>query len=241
MPCPRLSAWKFAQCLVLVSLSLRPLAVVAQATPSAVPNATTDSSEGVVDDSGEELPYGELAPAALQLDESKASPLIQELYGATRETKVPNIVARITQAKSLIDSGADVKATDSMGRTALHWAIFGSSYANNQDTIVAYEEVASDLIKHGVDINHEDTFNDTALDYLLYSPNFEMQTLLIENGATSGFLAASFNFINQLEICKAPEGLNPSLRSSINHGPGGKSFPAAVSIAQDPATADGAQ
>jgi ankyrin repeat protein len=50
-----------------------------------------------------------------------------------------------------------------------------------------------------VDINHEDNYNDTALDYLLYSPNYEMQTLLIENGATGGFLVASFTFINQMD------------------------------------------
>lgn len=188
-----------------------------------------------------EVPDGELAPAAVHLDVSNASKLIQVLYAATRETKTQPTVDDLAQAKSLIDGGADVKATDSLGRTALHWAIFGSSYASNQALIVAYEETAAALIARGVDINHEDVYNDTALDYLLYSPNFEMQTLLIEHGASSGFLAASFNFINQLEICKTPEGLNPSLRSSINHGPGGKSFPAAVSIAQDPATAAGAQ
>src|SRR5450755_4792801 len=94
----------------------------------------------------------------------------------------------LTQAKSLLEGGADVKATDSLGRTALHWAIFGSSYASNQALIVAYEETTAALIAHGVDINHEDVHNDTALDYLLYSPNFEMQTLLIEHGASSGFL-----------------------------------------------------
>ncbi len=38
--------------------------------------------------------------------------------------------------------------------------------------------------------------NVPALDYLLYSPNFEMQTLLIEHGASSGFLAAFFHFLN---------------------------------------------
>ena len=128
----------------------------------------------------------------------------------------------------MIDSGADLKATDSLGRTALHWAIFGSSYASKQELIVAYEGIADALIKRGVDINHEDTYNDTALDYLLYSPNFEMQTLLIENGATSGFLAASFNFLNQLDICNTAAGQSGRPRV------GGKSFPAAVSIAQDP-------
>jgi hypothetical protein len=245
MPDSFLAAWRATRWLPLLFLSLGSIAITAQdSSPSSPPavtkDASPDNSQGAVDDSGEELPYGELAPAALQLDESKASPLIQELYGATRETKVPDIVARLTKAKSLIEAGADLKATDSLGRSALHWAIFGSSYANKQDTIVAYEEVANDLIKHGVEINHEDVYNDTALDYLLYSPNFEMQTLLIESGASSGFLAASFNFIHQLDICNTPDGSALSIRSSANHALTGKSFPAAVSIAQDPTVATAA-
>ncbi len=54
------------------------------------------------------------------------------------------------------------------------------------------------MIERGADINREDVYNDTALDYLLYSPNFEMQTLLIEHGASSGFQAAFFHFFNQV-------------------------------------------
>jgi ankyrin repeat protein len=245
MPNNFLPVWSGAWLLPLVFLSLGSIAVTAQdatpassqASPQAVTDASPSSSQELLEETGEELPYGELAPAAVQLDESKASPLIQELYAATRETKIPLIVDHLTKAKGLIDAGADLKATDSLGRTALHWTIFGSSYANKQETIVAYEEVASDLLQHGVEINHEDVYNDTALDYLLYSPNFEMQTLLIENAATSGFLAATFNFLHQVEICNIPEGGTLSVRSSANHAMGGKSFPAAVSIAQDPAIA----
>ncbi len=36
------------------------------------------------------------------------------------------------------------------------------------------------------------------MDYLLYSPNFKMQTLLIEHGATSGFLAAFGHFFDEV-------------------------------------------
>lgn len=136
----------------------------------------------------EETPEDELSPAALQLDLSKASPLIRELYRATRETDERKILARIEHAKSLVD-GVDLKATDAQGRTALHWAVFGSSYATRQKVIVAYEEIADAMIGRGVDVNQEDFYQNTALDYLLYSPNFEMQTLLIEGGATNGFPA----------------------------------------------------
>lgn len=41
----------------------------------------------------EDAPEGELEPAALQLDVSSSSPLIEELYRATRETKEKEILA----------------------------------------------------------------------------------------------------------------------------------------------------
>ena len=56
----------------------------------------------------------------------------------------------------------------------------------------------------GVEINKQDVYQDTALDYLLYSPSFEMQTLLIENGASSGFLAAFYTFFNQVSTMLPP-------------------------------------
>jgi ankyrin repeat protein len=136
-------------------------------------------------------------PAAVTLDVSQESPLIAALYQATRATKEKDILAQLEIAKKLIDSGADVKAVDPQGRTALHWTVFGSSYNTKTKIIVAYEEIADSLIQKGVEINHEDAYQDTALDYLLYSPNFEMQTLLLENGATSGFLTAFYKFFTE--------------------------------------------
>ena len=158
---------------------------------------STPPTEASDDADTQEMPDDELDTAAVTLDVSHSSPLIQKLYQATRETKEQPILDRLTEAKKLIADGADVKATDQYGRTALHWTIFGSSYNTKPKIIVSYEEVADQLIQHGVEINHEDIYNDTALDYLLYSPNFEIQTLLIENGATSGFLTAFFHFFNQ--------------------------------------------
>jgi LssY C-terminus len=145
----------------------------------------------------EDAPEGELEPAALNLDVSNSSPLIEELYRATRETKEKEILAHIDQAKQLVDT-SDLKAVDSHGRTALHWAVFGSSYNIKPSVLVAYEEMADTLIQRGVDINKEDVYQDTALDYLLYSPSFEMQTLLIEHGATSGFLEASTHYVTEM-------------------------------------------
>ncbi len=146
--------------------------------------------------SAEEPPDEDLEPAAVQLDVSRTSPLIQVLYQATRETKEQPTLDRLSEAKKLV-ADSDIKAVDSQGRTALHWTIFGSSYTTKPKVLVAYEEIANALIERGVNINAEDAYNDTALDYLLYSPNFEVQTLLLENGASSGFLAASLRSFSE--------------------------------------------
>src|SRR4051794_12236934 len=169
---------------LLLFLTLAGLAFAQESPQTAAANA----------DSGykEEAPEEALAPAAMQLDVSRTSPLIQALYRATRETKEAPMLDRLSEAKKLIANKADVKALDAQGRTALHWAVFGSSYASRPAILVAYEEVADALIHRGVEINRQDVYNDTALDYMLYSPNFEMQTLLLENGATSGVLPTVF-------------------------------------------------
>ena len=146
----------------------------------------------------EEAPEEELAPAAVVMDVSQESPLLQTLYKATRETKEKDILARLAEVKKMVEAGADLKETDPQGRTALHWAVFGSCSTTKPNVLVAYEEIADAMIQRGVDINHEDMYQDTALDYLLYSPSFEMQTLFMENGATSGFLVASFRFFEQV-------------------------------------------
>jgi hypothetical protein len=152
------------------------------------------------DEIPEEVPEDELAPAALQLDLSTAPQIIQTLYQATRETKENDILARLEQAKRLIASGADLKATDPQGRTALHWAVFGSSYHTKQKVLVAYEDLANAMIDRGIDLNRQDVYQDTALDYLVYSPSFEMQTLLLESGANSGFLAGVYQVSEQCNV-----------------------------------------
>lgn len=182
-----------------------------KATPASPANkdaASQDSSETQPDaqpqdtqqqdDQQDESADEDLAPAAVQLDVSQTSPLIQELYRATRETKEKDILARIATAKTLIAT-SEIKSVDAEGRTALHWTVFGASYATRPSILVAYEEVADQLIARGVDINHEDAYQDTALDYLLYAPSYEMQTLLIEHGASSGFLAATYHFFDETE------------------------------------------
>jgi len=184
--------------ILAVGISDFSVAEAAQSNEQAPEAKASKAESNTSENSDEETAEDELAPAALQLDVSNLSPLLQELYRATRATKEQEILGHLTKAKELVDGGADLKALDPRGRTALHWAIFGSSYSTKPKVVVAYEEVADALIGKGVEINREDVYQDTALDYLLYSPSFEMQTLLIEHGASSGFLAAFYHFFDQL-------------------------------------------
>jgi hypothetical protein len=196
------------------------------AIPQQEPQATQDSQpqavETTVPDIPEEVPEEELAPAALEIDVSKQSPLLQTLYKATRETKEKEILARLAEAKALINSGTDLKAIDPQGRTALHWVVFGSSYSNKASVTVAYEELADAMIQRGIDINHQDIYQDTALDYMLYSPSFEMQTLLMESGATSGFLVATFRFFDEMQMqspaSDVPKAISLSRRADLSPG-----------------------
>ncbi|HEY2822515.1 MAG TPA: LssY C-terminal domain-containing protein [Candidatus Acidoferrum sp.] len=144
----------------------------------------------------EDADEGELEPAAVNLDQSATTPLIQELYQATRLTKEKEILEHLNKAQQLITNGTDLKGVDAQGRTALHWTVFGASYSTKPSTLIKYEEIADALVAGGVEINKEDIYQDTALDYSLYAPTFEIQTLLIEHGASSGFLAAYFQFFN---------------------------------------------
>ena len=200
-------AWKSRTLLLALCtvIAVMPSTVVTRAIAAGEPFSDDQDQKAAKADSkadSEEEAEDESAPAALEIDVSTSSPLIQELYQATRQTKEKDILDHLAKAKKLLDDGADVKATDAQGRTALHWTIFGSSYNVKTSILVAYEQIADALIARGVDINREDVYQDTALDYLLYSPSFEIQTLLIENGATSGFLAASFHFF--IEHAQAP-------------------------------------
>ncbi len=162
-----------------------------QSTPDAPSQEDLQTS---AQETEEEPESDELSPASVHFDTSSFSPLILALYQATRETKEKPTLAKLAEARQLIEKGSDVKAIDSSGRTSLHWAVMGSSHATKPEILTAYTEIADGLLARGLAVNHEDVYNNTALDYLLYSPNFEMQTLLLENDATSGSFAAFVQF-----------------------------------------------
>src|SRR5437870_13500584 len=74
--------------------------------PAASKAETTQAD--AADQNNSDIPDDELEAAAVTLDVSHSSPLIQKLYQATRETKEQDILARLTEAKKLLGDGAGV-------------------------------------------------------------------------------------------------------------------------------------
>ncbi|MBE6463306.1 MAG: hypothetical protein E7005_06095 [Alphaproteobacteria bacterium] len=78
----------------------------------------------------------------------------------------------IKEIKELIDMGADVKAEDDYGYTALMWA-----------SQSGHKEVVELLIKNGADVNHKDNDGDTALMGASRRGYKEVAEVLIQKGA----------------------------------------------------------
>jgi ankyrin repeat protein len=115
----------------------------------------------------------------VQLDVSTDLPLIQALYQATRETKEQAILEHIAEAKRILEAGADLKDVDAQGRTALHWAVFGSSYNIKPKVLVAYEDVADELIARGVEINVQTIYGLSIRREILYPVSTDLQVQVV--------------------------------------------------------------
>ncbi len=113
---------------------------------------------------------------------------------------IENDVAKI---ESLLDEGMDINEMDFEGSTALHWAVYYSSYeaaeallkaGADPNTVDEYEttplfsavfaedlEMVKLLLKYGVDIDYKDSTGSTAYDYAVDYEYNELATLLSEN------------------------------------------------------------
>ncbi len=129
----------------------------------------------------------ELRSVPAPLEMSTAPKLIQVLYQSTREGKEARVIELLEEARGLVRRREGVLATGPQGRTALHWTVFASTGFSRPKILAVCEELALDLIRAGVDVNREDQYQNTALDYLDQGPNDQLQTLLMEFGAVSGY------------------------------------------------------
>src|SRR5712675_1389901 len=88
----------FVVCLMFSSCPTIDTAI-AQTKPAPPPRANQQAPSQTEDkaESDDQEPNDELETAAVTLDVSHSSPLIQKLYQATRETKEQDILARLTE------------------------------------------------------------------------------------------------------------------------------------------------
>lgn len=75
--------------------------------------------------------------------------------------------------RNALDDGADVEASDSSGRTALHSASMEEGY----------EDMAALLLKYGADVDAVDDYGFTPLRYAAFYGVVENCQLLLDNGA----------------------------------------------------------
>jgi Zn-dependent protease with chaperone function len=76
----------------------------------------------------------------------------------------------------LLKEGADINETDEENSSALHWAVYYSSY-----------DAAEYLLQQGADPNTIDVYDSTPLLSAVYGEDVEMVKLLLENGADASF------------------------------------------------------
>ena len=90
---------------------------------------------------------------------------------------------RITLLKLLINRGADVRARDSSGRTALHWSV--EQIMTEGGGFTARPEVVRFLLDNGAEVNAQDYLGQTALIKIVaaWKNPIAIPQLLIEKGA----------------------------------------------------------
>jgi hypothetical protein len=133
---------------------------------------------------GQQVPA--TSPVETARSESGNPPLIEAFYQASRQDDGKASSRYLDQAKELISRGAEVKAKGAFGRTALHWAVIGAIYADEEKHRQALVELAETLLDRQAPVNAEDDYGNTPLDYQEVSPHDEILYLLLEHGARNG-------------------------------------------------------
>ena len=143
--------------------------------------------------------------------------LIEAIRGAGRETSAAGFLQRIEAADALVPS-ADMAASDSRKRTALHWSVLSAQSASSAKLKDACRRLVEDLLAAGADVNAEDAYGNTPLDYQQRSPASLLEEILIEQGGQRGYTqTAQARVLHLLDQVRAAERDNdlPRLRSLL--------------------------
>jgi ankyrin repeat protein len=95
-----------------------------------------------------------------------ARPAIVELLYQTARARRDDDASRfLTQARTLLGHGADVRAVDADGRNALHWLSIASSDARRTSLGDTYGDLTEALIDAGAEVDRPDHYGVMPLDW----------------------------------------------------------------------------
>ncbi|TAL27295.1 MAG: ankyrin repeat domain-containing protein [Alphaproteobacteria bacterium] len=113
----------------------------------------------------------------------------------------------------LIQKGADLKGTDWIGNTALHWAI----YSKKKEAILA-------MIDKGADINQQNVRGETALLAALWFQVDDVVPILLEKGARTDLRDAMGNGAESLALAFSKADLASQIRTVYEQQTGERSY-----------------
>lgn len=92
-------------------------------------------------------------------------PIVELLYQAARARKDDEVTKFLTQARTLLGQGADVRAVDADGRNGLHWLSIASDDARRTKLGDTYADLTEALIDAGAEVARPDYYGVMPLDW----------------------------------------------------------------------------
>src|SRR5262249_54077084 len=96
---------------------------------------------------------------------SARPPIVELLYQAARAQKDDEATKFLTQARTLVSQGGDVRAVDADGRNSLHWLSIASDDARRTKLGETYGELTEALIDAGAEVGRPDHYGVMPLDW----------------------------------------------------------------------------
>jgi hypothetical protein len=115
-------------------------------------------------------PQSSPAPAATPPPQAAAPAparpaLVELLYQAARARTDPEAAKFLTQARTLVTEGTDVRAVDADGRNSLHWLSIASNDARRTKLGDTYGDLTEALIEAGAEVGRPDNYGVMPLDW----------------------------------------------------------------------------
>ena len=92
-------------------------------------------------------------------------PFVELFYQAARARTDDEVAKFLTQARTLLAQGTDVRAVDADGRNGLHWLSIASNDARRTKLGDTYGDLTETLIEAGAEVGRPDNYGVTPLDW----------------------------------------------------------------------------